>query len=206
MLASDRTDADRYRRGAETRLASWEKYAAAPKPHVSSATRARQPRCSLAARTPRKPFDLRPPGSGDLSMLWRAERLRTVGAAASTDDHRCGAAQGNSRPAAPADLRCPRADDRGLADFLRTVSGCIPRSAALCAIGRSLSSASRIPRWINSSGYFFGLAIGPGASLSARTSCWLQGLRRTRDGSPLTVRDAPDSGAPPRDEPDAAYW
>ncbi len=48
-----------------------------------------------------------------------------------------------------------------LAEIVR--SGCIPRSAAMCAIGRSDSSASRIPRWINSSGYFFGLAIARGS-------------------------------------------
>ena len=29
----------------------------------------------------------------------------------------------------------------------------------MCAIGRSPSSASRTPRWINSSGYFFGRAM-----------------------------------------------
>ena len=28
----------------------------------------------------------------------------------------------------------------------------------MCAIGRSPSDANRMPRWINSSGYFFGLA------------------------------------------------
>src|SRR5262245_8193374 len=33
----------------------------------------------------------------------------------------------------------------------------MPRSAATCAIGRSLSSASRTPRSNNSSGYFLGL-------------------------------------------------
>src|SRR5215203_1595309 len=68
--------------------------------------------------------------------------------------------------------------------FLRNVSGCIPRSAAICAIGRSLSNASRMPRWINSSGYFFGRGMRTGGSPSARTSSWLQGLRQTRDGSP----------------------
>src|SRR5215204_4502118 len=57
----------------------------------------------------------------------------------------------------------------------------------MCAIGRSLSNARRIPRWISSSGYFFGLGIGSGGSPSARTSSWLQGLRRTRDGSGLEV-------------------
>jgi len=34
-----------------------------------------------------------------------------------------------------------------------------PEIRAMCAIGRSLSNASRMPRWINSSGYFFGRAI-----------------------------------------------
>src|SRR5712691_8804665 len=33
----------------------------------------------------------------------------------------------------------------------------MPRSAATCAIGRSLSSANRTPRSSNSSGYFLGL-------------------------------------------------
>src|SRR5215218_8952866 len=33
----------------------------------------------------------------------------------------------------------------------------MPRSAATCAIGRPLSSASRTPRSSNSSGYFLGL-------------------------------------------------
>jgi hypothetical protein len=44
--------------------------------------------------------------------------------------------------------------------FLRNVSGCIPRSAAMCAIGRSLSNAKRTPRAISSSGYFFDRAMG----------------------------------------------
>src|SRR5438093_7015966 len=40
---------------------------------------------------------------------------------------------------------------------LRSVSGWMPRSAATCAIGRSLSSASRTPRTISSFGYLIGL-------------------------------------------------
>src|SRR4051794_25410827 len=35
----------------------------------------------------------------------------------------------------------------------------MPRSRAICAIGRSPSSASRTARWISSSGYFFGRAM-----------------------------------------------
>ena len=66
---------------------------------------------------------------------------------------------------------------------MRSVSEPIPRSAAMCAIGRSLSNAIRTPRWINSSGYLFGRAIAGGASPLARTSSWPRGLRQTRDGS-----------------------
>jgi hypothetical protein len=47
----------------------------------------------------------------------------------------------------------------GLRTFLRSVSGCIPESVAMCAIGRPFSSASRTPRRTSSSGYFFGLDI-----------------------------------------------
>src|SRR3954469_6875908 len=67
--------------------------------------------------------------------------------------------------------------------FLRNVSGCIPRSAAMCAIGRSLSNARRMPRCTSSSGYFFGRGMRTRGSPSARTSSWLQSLRRTQPGS-----------------------
>jgi hypothetical protein len=64
----------------------------------------------------------------------------------------------------------------------------IPRSFAIGAIGRPLSSARRTPRAINSSGYFFGrdmnaefLARGPEPSF--------QGLRQTQGSSapPMTT-------------------
>jgi hypothetical protein len=44
----------------------------------------------------------------------------------------------------------------------------IPKSRATCAIGRPLSSVSRTPRSINSSGYFLALGI-PEDSPSPRT-------------------------------------
>jgi hypothetical protein len=40
--------------------------------------------------------------------------------------------------------------------LLRNVSGCMPRSAAICAIGRSLSNANRTPRCTSSARYFLG--------------------------------------------------
>ena len=39
--------------------------------------------------------------------------------------------------------------------FFRSVSGCVPKSWAICAIGRSLSSANLTPLATSSSGYFF---------------------------------------------------
>jgi hypothetical protein len=51
---------------------------------------------------------------------------------------------------------------------LRSVSGGMPRSAAICAIGRSDSRTSRTPRRISSSAYFRGRGIG-GASPLQRT-------------------------------------
>src|SRR5207248_1582984 len=59
---------------------------------------------------------------------------------------------------------------------LRNASGWIPRSRAIYAIGRSPSSARRIPRSINSFGYFLGRAMGPTVLLDlALDLLWLGG-------------------------------
>jgi hypothetical protein len=51
-------------------------------------------------------------------------------------------------------------------------------TAAICVIGRSFSNVSRMPRWITSSGYFFGRGMSLGGSPSARTSSWLLSITR----------------------------
>src|SRR4051794_2540916 len=62
-------------------------------------------------------------------------------------------------------------------------SGCLPRSCAMCAIGRSPSAA--IPhRWLKQLGeYFFGRPIAAAGLLSARAERSLQNLRETPPGS-----------------------
>ncbi len=75
----------------------------------------------------------------------------------------------------------------------------------MCAIGRSLSNARRIPRWINSSGYFFGLAMSSRASPLARTSSWLQSLRRTRDGSSSSSEPLEPDGIPTDEQRQQAH-
>src|SRR5215207_9688006 len=75
---------------------------------------------------------------------------------------------------------------------LRSVSGWMPRSAATCAIGRSLSSASRTPRSSNSTGYFLGLDMTaenllspgqhPGSKVPAKPGPAHNAARRKRLG------------------------
>src|SRR4051812_8555758 len=65
----------------------------------------------------------------------------------------------------------------------------MPRSLAICAIGRPLSTTSRTARSRSSSGYFFGAGIAELVPLP-RMKSWLRGLRETRPGSGFQV--APD--------------
>src|SRR3954453_1214012 len=58
----------------------------------------------------------------------------------------------------------------------------MPRSLAMCAIGRPLSNTSRTARSRSSSGYFLGAGIAEVLPLP-RTKSWLRGLRETRPGS-----------------------
>src|SRR4051812_13094792 len=58
----------------------------------------------------------------------------------------------------------------------------MPRSLAICAIGRPLSSTSRTARSRSSSGYFFGAGIVETVPLP-RMKSWLGGLRQTRPDS-----------------------
>src|SRR3954462_3441794 len=58
----------------------------------------------------------------------------------------------------------------------------MPRSLAICAIGRPDSSTSRTARSRSSSGYFFGAGIAETVPLP-RMKSWLRGLRQTRPGS-----------------------
>src|SRR5207237_2139143 len=65
----------------------------------------------------------------------------------------------------------------------RSVSGLMPRSAATCAIGRPLSSASRTPRSNSSSGYFLGLDMAAEDLLSPGQHPGIEVPRETRSGS-----------------------
>src|SRR3954447_1002883 len=62
----------------------------------------------------------------------------------------------------------------------------MPRSLAICAIGRPLSSTSRTARSRSSSGYFFGAGIAEVLPLP-RMKSWLDGLRQSRPGSVVAL-------------------
>src|SRR3954471_8271633 len=64
----------------------------------------------------------------------------------------------------------------------------MPRSLAICGIGRPNSNTSRTARSRSSSGYFFGAGIAETVPLP-RMKSWLGGLRQTRPGS---VLDGPE--------------
>ncbi len=87
---------------------------------------------------------------------------------------------------------------------LRNVSRSIPRSAATCAIGHSLSSASLTPRSINSGGYFLVLVIPEGSPLprtyprnraSVKTGLAhpIPAYLHSKSTTPVTTRRAPDA-------------
>src|SRR4051794_37382027 len=71
----------------------------------------------------------------------------------------------------------------------------MPRSLAICAIGRPDSSTSRTARSRSSSGYFFGAGIAETVPLP-RMKSWLGGLRQTRPGSDRGLPDEVVEGRP----------
>src|SRR3954447_14180105 len=109
-------------------------------------------------------------------------------------------AAGGAVSAPVVDSRCWRRRRCCWTGAVHSASRWMPRSFAICAIGRPLSTTRRTARSRNSSGYFFGAGIAEMVPLP-RMKSWLGGLRQTRPGSIRSTRRRRPSTTPsPRSE------